>query len=387
MTTVMNSEAKLDGVFRPFTCGSMTLANRTVLAPMSRMFSPGNIPNDETVAYYRRRAENSVGLIVTEGTWINYSGAAHIPDVPNFYGEEALAGWKRVVDAVHAVGGKIAPQIWHTGLSGVDTVDALESIDRLRNTDISHKMSPSVYAAPGIKLKDEMTDAQIRGVIEAYAQAAADAERLGFDAVEIHGAHGYLPDQFLWHETNKRNDRWGGKTLAERTTFVVEMIRACRARVSPDFPIILRMSQLKLQNYAEKLAHPPQELESLLLPISEAGVSIFHGSQRRFWEPEFAGSPLNLAGWMKKITGKPAITVGSVGLETEFLDTLDNGTRHQDKVSLRADQLMERFDRGDFDLIAVGRALLVDHCWVQKIKERRYSEIKPWNLEATATLY
>ena len=380
-------DERLGNIFQPFTCGSMTLPNRTVLAPMSRMFSPGNVPNENNLAYYARRAENGVGLIITEGTWINYSGAAHIGDVPNFYGEEALAGWKRIVEAVHAVGGKIAPQIWHTGLSGVDTVDALESIEQLKKSDISHKMSPSGYAAPGVKLKEGMSEAEIIGVIEAYAQAAADAERLGFDAVEIHGAHGYLPDQFLWHETNKREDHWGGRTLAGRATFVVEMIRACRARVSPDFPIILRLSQWKLQNYAAKLASTPQELESMLLPISEAGVSIFHGSQRRFWEAEFEGSPLNLAGWMKKITGKPSITVGSVGLETEFLDTLDNGTRHHDTVSLRSDQLMDMFERGDFDLIAIGRALLVDHCWVRKVREQRFKDIKPWDVRATASLY
>ncbi len=377
----------MDGLFRPFTCGSMTLSNCTVLAPMTRGFSPGNTPNQDNVAYYRRRAENGVGLIITEGTWIDCPGAANIPNVPNFFGEAALAGWKEVVEAVHAAGGKIAPQIWHTGLSGVDTVDALETVDQLRASDLPRKMSPSGYAAPGVKLKEGMTERQILAVIEAYAQAAADAERLGFDAVEIHGAHGYLPDQFLWHETNKREDRWGGETLARRATFVVEVVRACRARVSPGFPIILRLSQWKLQNYAAKLAVTPQELESMLLPIAEAGVSIFHGSQRRFWEPEFEGSPLNLAGWMKKITGRPSITVGSVGLEAEFLDVRNNGLSSHDRVSLRADQLMDMFERGDFDLVAVGRALLVDPAWVRKVRDHCYAEIEPWNAEAMNSIY
>ena len=370
-----------DNLFQPFSSGSLQMANRIVLARMTRMFSPENIPGENVAAYYRRRAENGVGLIVTEGSWINCPGAGDIPDVPNFHGEQALAGWKHVVDEVHAAGGKIAPQLWHTGLcawAGGETVDALA------NSDISHKRSPSGYAAPGKQLKEGLTEAEVQRLIDAYGEGAADAKRLGCDAIEIHAAHGYLIDQFFWGETNKRTDRWGGKTLAERATFGADLVRACRASVGPDFPIIFRFSQWKLQDYNARLTSNPAELEAMLGVLVDAGVDIFHASQRRFWETEFEDSPLNLAGWTKKLSGKPSITVGSVGLELDFLETF--GAR-RDEGAIRFDQLMKMFDRGDFDMVAIGRVLLADPHWLEKVRNGRLKELKPYSAEAMKTLY
>ena len=105
-------------LFTPATLGNLSLANRTVMAPMTRTFSPKNVPNDLVVEYYRRRAAGGVGLIVTEGTYVNHIAASGYDNVPTFYGEEALAGWKKVVDAVHAEGGKICMQILHSGRYG-----------------------------------------------------------------------------------------------------------------------------------------------------------------------------------------------------------------------------------------------------------------------------
>ena len=371
----------LDNLFQPFSCGSLEIANRIVLAPMTRMFSPENIPGENVAAYYRRRGENGGGPILTVGSWINCPGAGDIPDVPNFHGEQALAGWKHVVDEVHAAGGKIAPQLWHTGLcawAGGETVDALA------NSDISHKRSPSGYAAPGKQLKEGLTEAEVQRLIDAYGEGAADAKRLGCDAIEIHAAHGYLIDQFFWGETNKRTDRWGGKTLAERATFGADLVRACRASVGPDFPIIFRFSQWKLQDYNARLTSNPAELEAMLGVLVDAGVDIFHASQRRFWETEFEDSPLNLAGWTKKLSGKPSITVGSVGLELDFLETF--GAR-RDEGAIRFDQLMKMFDRGDFDMVAIGRVLLADPHWLEKVRNGRLKELKPYSAEAMKTLY
>src|SRR5262245_37882542 len=100
-------------LFVPFTCKSLALANRFVMAPMTRTSSPGGVPTDEVVAYYRRRAEHGVGLIVTEGTTVDHDVATYHADVPRFHGEAPLAGWKKVVDAVHGAGGVIIPQLWH----------------------------------------------------------------------------------------------------------------------------------------------------------------------------------------------------------------------------------------------------------------------------------
>ncbi|WP_455906392.1 oxidoreductase, partial [Metapseudomonas otitidis] len=177
---------------------------------------------------------------------------------------------------------------------------------------------------PSEKLKDGqvvvhgMTQQDIDDVVAAYAQAARDAKAIGMDGVELHGAHGYLIDQFFWDGTNPRTDGYGG-SQANRSRFAIEVIKAVREAVGPDYPIIFRFSQWKQQDYTARLVQTSEELEGFLKPLSEAGVDIFHCSTRRFWEPEFEGSDLNLAGWTRKLTGKPTITVGSVGLDGEFL--------------------------------------------------------------------
>jgi len=153
----------------------------------------------------------------------------------------------------------------------------------------------------------------IADTIAAFARAAGAAKRLGFDAIELHGAHGYLIDQFFWEGTNLRQDGYGGGTLVQRGRFAADILKAVRAEVGPDYPVIIRLSQWKQQDYAVQMARTPQEMEAWLQPLADAGADIFHCSQRRFWEPEYAGSDLNFAGWAKKLTGKPTITVGSVG--------------------------------------------------------------------------
>jgi 2,4-dienoyl-CoA reductase-like NADH-dependent reductase (Old Yellow Enzyme family) len=169
--------------------------------------------------------------------------------------------------------------------------------------------APSGMNVPGKVNRHVMSAADIDDVIGAFAKGAADSKAVGFDAVEIHGAHGYLLDQFFWEGTNQRDDAYGG-SMANRGNFVAEIVAACRAEVGPDFPIILRWSQWKQQDYTARLATTESAMADFLEPLVDAGVDIFHCSQRRFWEPEFEGSDLNLAGWVKKLTGKPTITGG-----------------------------------------------------------------------------
>ncbi len=122
----------------------------------------------------------------------------------------------------------------------------------------------------GEKVAEPMTESEIANVIEAYAQAASDAKRIGFDGVEIHGAHGYLIDQFFWETTNQRSDRYGGD-LVKRTRFAVEVIEACRRAVGPDFPIILRFSQWKLAVYTAKLGGESRGACSFSGTVGESG--------------------------------------------------------------------------------------------------------------------
>ena len=217
-----------------------------------------------------------------------------------------------------------------------------------------------------------MTLADVEATIAAFGAAAGEARRLGFDALELHGADSYLIDQFFYAGTNQRTDRFGGATIAERGRFAVEVLQAVRKAVGPDFTVILRLSQWKQGAYDAKNASTPREMEAWLGPLADAGADIFHMSQRRFWEPEFEGSDLNAAGWAKKLTGKPTITVGSVGLAGHFLKSFaGEGTTRADNLG----ELVRRFERGDFDLVAVGRALLDDPLWVSKVKAGRHGEL------------
>ncbi len=366
----------LGPLFEPFELHSLKLRNRVAMAPMTRNFSPGNVPNEEVVNYYRRRAENGVGLLITEGTTVNHAGANGYPNVPAFHGDNALAGWKQVVDAVHEAGGAIFPQLWHVGAVRKEGTEPDPS---------APGYSPSGLFAPGKPNGKAMTKDDIQDVITAFADAAQDAKALGFDGVEIHGAHGYLLDQFLWEGTNQRDDEYGG-SLENRLRFVVEIVEAVRHRVGPEFPIMLRFSQWKQQDYEARLVNSPEELDAFLQPLVDAGVDIFHASTRRFWEPEFEGSNLNLAGWTQKLTGKPTMSVGSVGLTEDFI----SGTfaSKQETVEQSGiDELVERMNAKEFELIAVGRALLQDPEWLVKVKEGRIGEVEPFAKKSLTKLY
>ncbi|MDX3249361.1 NADH:flavin oxidoreductase [Streptomyces sp. ME18-1-4] len=358
---------------RPVSINGLTVSNRIAMAPMTRMFSPDGIPGEDVASYYARRAAAGVGLIVTEGTTVGHESAGQSDRVPRFHGAEQLAGWAKVAEAVHAGGGKIVPQLWHIGM--------------VRNQGEPPYADAPAVGPSGLRLDGTegtgkaMTQRDLDDVIGAFAEAAAAAERIGFDGVELHGAHGYLLDQFLWAGTNRRTDAYGGDLVA-RTKFAAEVVAAVRETVSAEFPIIFRYSQWKSEAYDARLAETPEELDAVLAPLAAAGVDAFHASTRRYWLPEFDGSDLNLAGWTKKLTGKPVITVGSVGLDGDFL----RGFAGEGSPVKSIDDLLDRLERDEFDMVAVGRALLQDPEWAAKVLDGRLDELKPYDAAALKTL-
>ncbi len=334
------------------------IPNRIVMAPMTRTFAADGIVGEANAAYYRRRAAGGVGLILSEGTVIDRPTSRNEPAIPFFHGTSPVDGWKDVIDAVHDAGGKMGPQIWHTGstvgLSGWEPATPVES--------------PSGLLASGMPRGSNMSEEAIADTVAAFARAAADAARLGFDMVELHGAHGYLIDQFFWRGTNERADRYGGATIRERSRFAAEIVTAVKDAVGPDFPLALRVSQRKQQDFSARLAETPALMEDWLQPLVDAGVDILHCSQRRFWEPEFpeidGEDGLNFAGWAKKLTGAATISVGSVGLSGDFMAAFSG----ESSTTSGLDRLVARMERNEFDLIAVGRALISDPNWVEKIR-------------------
>lgn len=365
----------IEALFRPFYYRKLQLATRLVMAPMTRSFAPGGVPTPEMLAYYYRRAVNELGLIITEGTIVGDPSASADANCPSFFGGAALRAWKGICRAVHTTPCKIAPQLWHVGM-------ARPAVGDIPYPEFA-PIGPSGIDPVTLRRTGEtMSRSRIAAVIDAFARAAANARKLGFDAVEIHGAHGYLIDQFLWQATNQRSDEYGGD-LVGRTRFAREVVQAVRKAVGSSFPIIFRFSQWKVGHYDARLAQDPRELADLLAPLCEAGVDIFHCSTRRFDKPEFAGSSLSLAGWVKRITGKPTIAVGSVGLDREFSAEALRAPAAAAPASL--ERLAQMLSAGEFDLIAVGRALLADPAWAAKV--HRSIPTAPYTKQALSRLF
>jgi 2,4-dienoyl-CoA reductase-like NADH-dependent reductase (Old Yellow Enzyme family) len=355
-------DPKIELLFRPTSIGSRRLANRVVMAPMTRTLSPRGIPGPKNAAYYRRRVKGGAGLIITEGTWVPDPAAANEEDAPRIYGEDALAGWKHVVRQVHEETVPIFCQLWHVGQI---RQAVLEGLYEVKPKDHQHprQVGPSVIVGGiGSELIKEAEPARRnrfcrRCVRRGGGQCQSSRFRRGRDP---RGARLSLRPVFL---TNHRTDHYGG-SWGNRTRPAIDTVREIRRKVGSDFPISFRLSQWKQQDYQANLFATPNDFECLLLPLVEAGVDVFHCSQRRFWEPEF-GTNLNLAGWAKKITGKPTISVGSVGMTSDHIEALVMGNVG-DVQGLA--NLLGAMDRNDFDLIAIGQGMLADPEWAHKVR-------------------
>ncbi|GGF01277.1 alkene reductase [Hymenobacter cavernae] len=217
----MTQKTKL---FTPFTMGALTLPNRFVMAPMtrSRANNEGNVPTDSTVKYYVQRA--SAGLIITEGSQVSQQGVGYI-FTPGIYSEAQVAGWKKVTDAVHAAGGRIFIQLWHVGRI---------SHPAFHNGELP--VAPSAVQPTGVKAftangmeeiptPRALETSEVKAAVEDFRKAAENAKKAGFDGAEVHGANGYLVDQFIQDGTNQRTDEYGG-SVENRARFALEVVQA-----------------------------------------------------------------------------------------------------------------------------------------------------------------
>ena len=341
------------------------------MAPMTRNQSPGGIPTSDVISYYARRAKAEVGLIITEGIEVSHIASSAYPNVPRLDTNKAREGWKKVVDGIKNNNGAVIAQLWHCG--------GFRKLGMQPNPEVPG-YTASGLVKPGKKVAHEMTLQDIKETIDAYASDAKICQDLGFDGVEIHGAHGYLIDNFLWGGTNIREDSYGG-SIQKRSQFVSDIIKAVKENVDDQFIVGLRFSQWKQHDFSAKLASTPDDLKKILMPPVEAGLDFLHSSMRRFWESEFEGSDENLAYWTKKISNIPTIGVGSVGLDSDFIDMTAPAT------PTSIDKALDDIKKQKYDLIAVGRALLSDYEWVVKMKEGRLNDVIPYTKDALLNLY
>lgn len=344
----------VDALFRPFAAKSLRTGNRIAMASMARWATPGGDPSP-LADFYRRRIEGGASLILTEGVNPSRPAAGNDPCSLKLHGP-ALDSWPAVIAAVHEAGGAIVPQLWHCGATAKPGQAW---------TPPAPFESPSGRQAPGMERGVVMDETAVLETIAAYVSAAEDAKALGFDGIEIHAGHGYLLDQFQWSATNDRTDHWGGPTLADRSRFPLEIVRAIRAAVGPEFALLLRISQWKSADLTARLVQSPAELEAWLASYVEAGVDVISASQLRWDQPEFEGSPLSLAGWVKKMLAVPVILAGGVGMSGDFIQTFMGKAGTPEPV----DDLARRLDAGEFDMVAVGRGMLADPDWANRIRD------------------
>ena len=258
-------------LFQPFTLGDLVLPNRIVMAPLTRnRASPGtDAANTLTATYYRQRA--TAGLIISEGTQISPQGQGYL-QTPGLYSEAQVAGWKQVTDTVHAAGGRMFAQIWHVGR--ISHSSLLNGAAPVAPSAIPAKSK--TYIAGGfadVSAPRALEASEIPAVVADYAQAAVNAQKAGFDGIEIHGANGYLVDQFLKDGTNSRTDGYGGSP-ENRARFGLEVVDAI-LKVYPKTRLGIRLSPVSPANDAVT-SDPAQVFGYFVSELSKRGIAFIH---------------------------------------------------------------------------------------------------------------
>lgn len=360
------SSVELSPLFTPFAIKGITLPNRFVMPGMQRQWCDNGVPQPRMADYYRERVEGGVGLIITESCAVDHPSATQVPFFCRI-NDASMSAWERCFDAVNRAGGRMFMQLWHEGAVRKEGGDGpYAQFPTLSPSGLVHAGKPNGKAA---------TLDDLESIRDAFVRGALAAKQIGAAGVEVHACHGYLLDQFLWAETNRRADGYGGDDMQARVRFPAEIVRAIRQAVGEQFPISFRFSQWKEVNYNARIVPTPRDLEILLGILRAAGVDVFHASARYFWIPEWPDSDLGIAGWTKSLTDAPVIAVGSVGLDTDVMDNFfGKEAKSTGEEGLR--ELMRRFNNREFDLISVGRTLIGDAQWVNKVRAGRLDQIR-----------
>jgi len=332
-------------LFSPMKIRNMELANRCVMPPMGTGLanSDGTV-SEANLAYIKRQAQRGGGLVITEIAGIHPSGAVGI----GAYDDKFIPGLKEMARTIHQAGPKAALQLHHAGREAAEQLN--------RGEAIGPSAIPSrVYG----KAPREMTADDIQMIITSFGQAAIRAREAGFDAVELHGAHGYLLAQFLSAISNQRADEYGGD-FKNRARFIIEIIKETRKSVGGDFPVLIRISA---EEYI-KNGYLVEDMQTIVPDFVEAGVDVIHASVGTHGSPGGVTSATAEfeEGWniwraqkLKQVTAIPIIGVG------RFTDP-----RAADEV----------IARGEADMIAFGRQTLADPDYLIKAREGRFDDIR-----------
>ena len=334
-------------LFSPIKIKSLELTNRVVMPPMGTLLgNPDGTVSEANLAYIKRRARGGPGLIITEITSVHPTGS--LRNELGAYDDRFIPGLKKIVEVVHAAGGKVAMQLHHSGRENLDLLKEGKAVAPSAVPSLVYGLTPR-----------EITRNEIREIIASFGAAARRAIEAGFDAVEVHGAHGYLLTQFLSSLSNKRDDEYGG-SLINRSRIMIEVLQEVREAVGYDFPISLRLSVEE----CIKDGYTFEDIRPILPNLVKAGVDILHASLGTHGSPGGVTSappeyPPGFNVWrakkLKEAVGLPVIAVG------RFSDpSLAN----------------EVIGRGEADLVAFGRQFLADPDFLIKAREGHPEDIR-----------
>ena len=339
-------------VLSPITIGGLSLPNRAAVAPMSRVSTAGDgLATDEMASYYAEFAAGGFGLIITEGTYTDHAHSQAYPDQPAIVTARQIEGWRAVTTAVHAAGSRIVLQLMHAGALIQGGQHRLGSIGPSPVAPKGAKMAAYGGGAGPFTMPVAATLADIAEIVAGFAAAAGNARAAGFDGVEVHGANGYLIDQFLTIYTNQRDDEYGG-SAANRARLAAEVLSAIRDAVGPGFPVGIRLSQTKVNDLGYRWPGGAAEADTVFRAVAQAGADYIHlASEGR--------------DWLDTATLDTGVTITQLARDVTGLPVIANGGMHE---PARAAALL---GGGHADLVAIGRGALANPDWPQRVAQGR----------------
>lgn len=356
----MNSTATHPAL-APYRLGGLDLRNRLAIAPMTRVSAtPEGVPTAQMARYYTRFAEGGFGLVITEGTYTDTAWSQGYLNQPGIATGEQRRGWEAVVASVRTTGVPFVLQLMHAG--------ALSQGNRFRSGTAGpsavrplREMMPEYGGSGRWPTPHELTGAEIDSVVEGFAVAAVAAVEAGFDGVEVHGANGYLLDQFLTVYTNTRTDRYGGSP-ANRVRLTAEVTAAIRAAVGPDVCVGVRLSQTKVNDFAYRWPGGADEAEVFFKALAEAGASYLHiASEGRDWlETARLDGDTTVTALARQVTGLPVLANGGMHEPGQAERVLAGG--HADMLAVARGALanpdLPRVFAGEAPPVAFDRGML-----------------------------
>ncbi|MCM3772383.1 MULTISPECIES: NADH:flavin oxidoreductase [Priestia] len=346
-------------LFENMTLGNITLDNRIGVAPMARTSATfEGVATNQMVSYYTSFARGGFGLIITEAIYTDDKYSQGYFNNPGLVDEEQAQAWKKVVESVHQEGAKIFAQIMHAG--------ALSQGNRF----VQETIGPSVVQPKGEKMElyegeglygapREATKEEIKEVIKGFVNTAKRAKTAGFDGVEIHGANGYLLDQFLTDYTNKRTDEYGGST-ENRVRLLVEVSKAVREAVGEHFTIGMRISQGKVNDYNHKWAGKEKDAEIIFGQLGRAGLDFIHVTEYEAWKPAFQKVDATFV--TNSALDNGGLSLAALAKKYGKVYVIANG--HLEDPA-KAGEIV---GKGEADIITLGKGALANHDWVNKVK-------------------